>query len=65
MYVLKVLCFVEKYKGNLKQYFVIHEHNMRSKYDLHTKFCNISLFQKSVLNMDVKLYKYSTLKIKK
>jgi hypothetical protein len=63
--VLEVLCFVKKYKGNVKQNFMIHEHNMRSKYDLHTQFRNTSLFQKSVLNMGVKLYKYLPSKIKK
>jgi hypothetical protein len=46
LYVLEVLCFVTKCKGNLKHNFVIHEHNTRGKYDLHTQFCNTSLFQK-------------------
>jgi hypothetical protein len=63
LYVLEVFCFVKK--GNLKQNFVIHEHNMRSKYDLHTQFCSTTLFEKSVLNMDVELYKYLPLEIKK
>jgi hypothetical protein len=53
LYVLEALCFVQKYKGNLKQNFEIHEHNMKNKYDLHTQFCNTTLFQKSVLNMGV------------
>jgi hypothetical protein len=35
LYVLKVICFIKKYKGNLKHNFAIHEHNTRSKYDLH------------------------------
>jgi len=55
LYVFEVLCFVKKYKGNLKQNFVMHEHNTRIKYDLPTKFCNTTLFQVSVLNMGVKL----------
>ena len=62
---LYVLFFVKKYKGNLKQNFVIQEHNMRSKYDLHTQLCNTTLFQKIVLNTGVKLYKYLPSKIKK
>jgi hypothetical protein len=53
LYVLEILCFVQKYKGNLKQNFEIHEHNMKSEYDLHTQFCNTTLFKKSVLNMGV------------
>jgi len=65
LYILEVLCFVKKYKGNLRQNFVIHEHNTRSKYDLHAQFCNTSLFQKSVLNMGVKLHTYLPSKIKK
>jgi hypothetical protein len=65
LYVFEVLCFVKKYKGNVKQNFVIHEHNTRSKYNLHTQVCNTTLFQVSVLNMGVKLYKYLPLQIKK
>jgi hypothetical protein len=65
LYVLEGMCFVKKYKDNLKHNFAIHEHNTRSIYDLHTQICNISLFQKSVINMAVKLYKYLPSKIKK
>jgi hypothetical protein len=65
LYVFKVLRFIKKYKGNLKHNFVIREHNTRSKCDLHTQFCNMALFQKSVLNMSVKLYKFLPSKIKK
>jgi len=43
-YVLEVFCFVKKYKGNLKQNVVIHEHNTRSKYDMYTQFCNALFF---------------------
>ena len=64
LYVLEVLCFIKKYKEKLKRNFVIHELNMRSKYDLHTQFCNASLFQKSVLNIDVRLCTYLPSKIK-
>jgi hypothetical protein len=46
LYVLEVACFIKKYKGNLKHSFAIHEHNTRSKYDIHTLFCNTSLLQK-------------------
>jgi hypothetical protein len=65
LYVFEVLCFVKKYKGNLKQNFVIHEHKMRNIYDLHTQFCNTTLFQISVLNTVIKLYKYLPSKMKK
>ena len=63
-YVLEVLCFIKKYKGDLKQNCEIHEHNTRSKYDLHTQSCNTSLLQKSVLHMGVRLHKCLPLKIK-
>jgi hypothetical protein len=65
LYMLEVVCFIKKYKSNLKHNFAIHEHNTRSKYDLHTQFCNTYLFQKSVINMGVKLYTYLPSKIKK
>jgi NRPS condensation-like uncharacterized protein len=55
----------KKYKGNSKQNFVIHEHNTKRKYDLHTQFCSTTLFQKSVLNMGVELRKYLPSKTKK
>jgi hypothetical protein len=64
LYDLEVLCFIKKYKGNLKQNSVIHKYNTRSKNDFHTQFCNKTLFQKSVLNTVVKLHKYLPLKIK-
>jgi len=57
MYVLEVLCFIKKYKGDLKQNCEIHEHNTRSKYDLPTQSRNTILLQKSVLHMGVRLYK--------
>jgi hypothetical protein len=65
LYVLEVFCFVKKYKENLKHTFVIHERNTSSKYDVHTQFCNTYWFQKSVINMGVRLYKYLPSKIKK
>jgi hypothetical protein len=40
-------------------------HNTRSKYDLHTQIFYASLFQKSVINMGVKLCMYLPSKIKK
>jgi len=65
MNILKVMCFIKKYKGGLKQNCEIHEHNTRSKYDLHTQSCNTSLLQKSALHMGVRLYKHLPLKIEK
>jgi hypothetical protein len=65
LYMLEAMCFIKKYKGNFKHNFAIHEHNTRSKYDLYTQFCNMPLFQNSVINIGVKLYKYLPSKITK
>jgi len=65
IYVLEVLCYIKKYKGDLKHNCETHEHNTRSKYDLHTQSRNTSLLQNSVLHMGVGLYKRLPLKIKK
>jgi hypothetical protein len=59
------LCYIKKYKGDLKHNCEIHEYNTNSKYDLHTQCRNISLLQNSVLHMGVRLYKRLPLKIKK
>ena len=64
LYVLEVLCYRKKYKGSVKQNVVIHEHNTRSKHDLHAQLCNTSLFKKNVINMGIKLYKYLPSEIK-
>jgi hypothetical protein len=65
IYVLQVLCYKKKYKGDLKHNCEFHEYNTSSKYDLHTQPRNTSLLQNSVLNMGVSLYKRLPLKIKK
>jgi hypothetical protein len=65
IYVLEVLCYIKKYKDDLKHNFEIHKYNTRSKYVLHTPSCSTTLLQNSVLHMGVRLYKCLTLKIKK
>jgi len=64
MYILEVLCFTKKYNGNLKKNCDIHEHNTRSKYDIHIQPHNTSLIQKSVLHMGARLYKKLPTRIK-
>ena len=54
--ILEVLCYIKMYKVDLKQNLVIHAHNMRRKFYLHTYFCNTDLFQKSVVNMGIKRF---------
>jgi hypothetical protein len=63
--VLEVLCYIKKYKGDLRHNCEIHEYHTSSKYNLHTQSRNTSLLQNSVLHMDVRLYKRLPLKIKK
>ena len=46
VYVLKVVCFIKKYQGDLKKNYEIRKHDTRSKYDLHTQSRNTSLLQK-------------------
>jgi hypothetical protein len=65
IFILEVSCYIKKYKGDLKHNCEIHEYNTGSKYDLHTKPRNTSLFQNSVLHMGVRLYKRLPLKIKR
>jgi hypothetical protein len=65
IYVLEVLCYMKKYKRDLKHNCEIHEYTTRSKYDLHTQSRNTSLLQNSVLYMGVRLYKRLPWKIKK
>jgi hypothetical protein len=65
MYVLEVLCYIKKEKGDLKHNYEFHEYNTRSKYDLHTQPYNTPSLQNSVVHMGVRLYKRLPLKIKK
>jgi hypothetical protein len=64
MYILEVLCFTKIQIGILKKNYEIHEHNTRRKHDLHTQPHNTSLLQKSVLHIDVRLYKQLPMRIK-
>jgi hypothetical protein len=55
----------KNHKWNLKQNLVNHDHNTRSKYDLHRHFCNTALFQKGVLSTGIELCKNLALKFKR
>ena len=37
IYILDVLCRIEKHRDDLKNNCEIHDHNTRSKHDLHTQ----------------------------
>jgi hypothetical protein len=55
LYILEVFCFIKKFKGYCLN-CLIHRYNKRFNIDLHMVSHNTALFQKSVVNMSVKLY---------
>ena len=57
IYILLVLCCIKKHTDNLKKNCEIHDHYIRSKHDLHTQSHNTYQLQKSMLHMEVSLYK--------
>ena len=57
IYILDFLYGIEKHRDYLKNNREIHDHNTRSKHDLHTQSHNTSQLQKSVMLMEVRLYK--------
>ena len=64
LYVLEVLCYMKKYRGNILENSVIHDHNTRRKIDFHIQACRTSLFQKSVINTGIKLFNHLPLELK-
>jgi len=64
LYVLEVLCYTKKHGGSIMQNSVIHEHNTRRKNDLHVQPCRISSFQKSVINIGIKLFNHLSTELK-
>jgi hypothetical protein len=58
LYMLEVLSYMKKYRGSITENSVIHEHNTRRKTDLHIQSCRTSLFQKSVINIVIKLFNH-------
>jgi hypothetical protein len=64
LYVLEVLCYMKKYRGNISENSVIHDHNTRRKTDLHIQSCRTSLFQKSMINIGIKLINYLPAELK-
>jgi hypothetical protein len=56
LYILEVLCFIKKHMVNLKTNSQVHDYNTRGKNNYHILGCNTSQYQKSVINMGIKLY---------
>ena len=56
LYILEVLCFIKKNQRQFQHNFHIHGYNTRGKTDLHTERCNTTVFQKTVVNMGIKLH---------
>jgi len=46
----------KRYLVSLKQNFGIQGHNMREKFELHTRYCSTMLCQRSAKNMGIKLF---------
>jgi hypothetical protein len=59
-----MLKFLKKYQGNVKQNLEIHDHNTKKEHDLHTQHCNTVFYQKSVVNMGIKLFNKLPIQIK-
>ena len=47
---LKCDVFLKKYKSAIQKNKQVHDHNTRTKMDLHIKSCNTNLYKKSVIN---------------
>jgi hypothetical protein len=48
----------------VRQNLEVHDHNTRKKLDLHTRHCYTVLYQKSVVNMGIKLFNRLPITIK-
>ena len=55
MYFRGVMLY-KRYLVSLKQNFGIQGHNMREKFELHTRYCSTMLCQRSATNMGIKFY---------
>jgi hypothetical protein len=64
LYILEVLCFINKNKRNLNNNCHIHNYNTRSKCDIHVQSCNTTQYPKSVINMGIRLFNNLPDKIK-
>jgi hypothetical protein len=56
LYILEVLCFIEKHTVDLKNNSQVHDYNTRGKNNYHSLGFNTSQYEKSVTNMGIKLY---------
>jgi len=55
---------MKKYRGNILENSVIHDHNTRRKIDFHIQACRTSPFQKSAINTGIKLFNHLPLELK-
>ena len=63
--ILEVMCYIKLYKGGVKRNVSIDGYNMRNKLNFHVEFCSTILFQKSAINVVIKLYNTMPESIKK
>jgi hypothetical protein len=55
LYILEVLCFIKKSSKFIIYNSQLHNYNTRSKNDFHVSVCNTAVYQKSVINLGIKL----------
>ena len=56
LHILEVTCFIRKYCKFLEQNTQVHQHDTRSKLDIHVKMKKTEIYKKSVINMCTKIY---------
>jgi hypothetical protein len=56
LYILEVLCFIKKSSEFIIYNSQVHNYNTRGKNYFHVSTCNTALYQKSVINLGIKLF---------
>ena len=65
LYIMVVLCFLERYKPAVQKNEQIYDHNTRRNKDLYIKPCSTNLYKKSVINMAIRIHNKVPNNIKK
>jgi hypothetical protein len=64
-YIFSILLFVVRNRGSFKTNSDVHNLNTRTNYDLHSPTVNLTLFQKGVCYLGIKIYNHLPLNLKK
>jgi hypothetical protein len=65
LYIFEILYFIKKNKIYTTQYSDIHKYNTKGKQDLYVQLCNTAHFQKSVINMGIKIHNNLPIRLKR